>query len=79
MEKRLVESTHDGVTFESFVAAPPGAGPKPTVLIFPNVMGLDQVDDENAERVVSLGYAAFGCDLYGKGVRPTTRETPSRS
>ncbi len=74
MAKRLVESVHEGVTLESFVAAPPATGPRPAVLIFPNVMGLDHVDDENAERIVSLGYTAFGCDLYGKGVRPTARE-----
>ena len=74
MTKRLVDSTHDGLALESFVAAPPGAGPHPAVLIFPNVMGLDAVDEENAARVVALGYTAFACDLYGKGVRPTTRE-----
>lgn len=74
MAKRLVESTHDGTTFESFVTSVPGAGRRPAVLILPNVMGLDEVDDGNAERVVSLGYTAFGCDLYGKGVRPTSRE-----
>lgn len=74
MAKRPAESVHDGVTLESFVASAPGAGPRPAVLIFPNVIGLDHVDDENAERVVSLGYTAFGCDLYGKGVRPPTRE-----
>ncbi|HYD11584.1 MAG TPA: dienelactone hydrolase family protein [Allosphingosinicella sp.] len=74
MAKRLVESAHDGATFESFVAAAPGAGPRPGVLVFPNVMGLDHVDEENAARLVALGYTAFGCDLYGKGVRPTARE-----
>lgn len=74
MEKRLVDSSHEGVTFESFIAVPQGAGPHPTVLLFPNVMGLDAVDDENAARVVALGYAVFGCDLYGKGVRPTQRD-----
>ncbi len=74
MAKRPVESLHDGVTLESFVASAPGVGPRPAVLIFPNVMGLDHVDDENAARVVALGYSAFGCDLYGSGVRPATRE-----
>jgi dienelactone hydrolase len=74
MAKRLVESSHDGVLLESFMRAAPGGAPRPTVLICPNVMGLDGVDDENAEKLVSLGYAAFGCDLYGKGVRPPTRE-----
>ncbi|HTU10220.1 MAG TPA: dienelactone hydrolase family protein [Allosphingosinicella sp.] len=74
MDKRPVDSTHDGLPFESFLLAPAGAGPRPTVLIFPNVFGLDAVDDENAARIAALGYAAFGCDLYGKGVRPATRE-----
>lgn len=74
MDKRLVNSSHDGLALESFVASAPGAGPRPAVLLFPNFLGLDHVDDENAERLVALGYAAFGCDLYGKGVRPTTRE-----
>jgi dienelactone hydrolase len=74
MAKRLVESSHDGVVLESFVLAAPGGVPRPAVLICPNVMGLDGVDEENAARVAALGYTAFGCDLYGKGVRPPTRE-----
>jgi dienelactone hydrolase len=74
MEKRLVESVHDGILLESFVAAAPGAGPRPGVLIFPNFFGLDGVDDDNAARLVALGYTAFGCDLYGKGRRGGTRE-----
>ena len=74
MAKRLVLSSHDGFPLESFLAAAPGAGPRPTVLLFPNFLGLDHVDDENGERLVALGYNAFGCDLYGKGNRATTRE-----
>jgi dienelactone hydrolase len=74
MDKRLVESTHDGLALESFVASVPGAGPRPAVLIFPNFLGLDGVDDENAQRLAGMGYTAFGCDLYGKGNRATTRD-----
>ena len=74
MERRLVESAHDGLTLESFVASAPGGGRRPTVLLFPNFLGLDHVDDENAARLVALGYTAFGCDLYGKGKRAATRE-----
>jgi dienelactone hydrolase len=77
MQKTLIESTHDGLPLESFLLADPGAGPRPTVLVFPNFLGLDHVDDENAERLVKLGYNAFGCDLYGKGNRATTREEGS--
>lgn len=74
MDKKLVESSHDGFALESFVLAPVDGGARPAVLIFPNFLGLDHVDDENAARLVALGYTAFGCDLYGKGNRATTRE-----
>jgi dienelactone hydrolase len=74
METRLVSSFHGEVELESFIAAEPGARPRPAVMIFPNFFGLDEVDDENAARLVGLGYTAFGCDLYGKGQRGGTRE-----
>lgn len=74
MDRRSVISSHDGFMLESFVASAPGAGPRPGVLLFPNFLGLDPVDDENAARLVALGHTAFGCDLYGKGNRATTRE-----
>lgn len=72
--KRLIESRHAGLELESFLLSDPDAGRRPVVMIFPNFIGLDEVDDENAERIVGLGYAAFGCDLYGKGQRGGTRE-----
>jgi dienelactone hydrolase len=73
-ERQLIESLHGDVLLESFLLSGPDAGPRPVVMIFPNFIGLDEVDDENAERIVSLGYAAFGCDLHGKGQRGGTRE-----
>src|SRR4051812_40847768 len=73
-ERRLIESRHGELTLESVLTRDASAGPRPVVMIFPNFFGLDEVDDENAERIVSLGYAAFGCDLYGKGQRGGTRE-----
>jgi dienelactone hydrolase len=73
-ERRLIQSRHGEVELESFLLSDPDAGPRPVVMIFPNFIGLDEVDDENAERIVGLGYAAFGCDLYGKGERGGTRE-----
>lgn len=73
-EKRLIESRHGDVELESFLLTDPSAGPRPVVMIFPNFFGLDEIDDANAERLVGMGYAAFGCDLYGKGQRGGTRE-----
>jgi dienelactone hydrolase len=72
--KRAIESRHGDLELESFLLTDPHSGPRPVVMIFPNFIGLDEVDDENAERIVGLGYAAFGCDLYGKGQRGGTRE-----
>jgi dienelactone hydrolase len=73
-ERRLIESRHGDVVLESVLTSEASAGPRPVVMIFPNFFGLDEVDDENAERIVALGYSAFGCDLYGKGRRGGTRE-----
>ena len=73
-QKQLIESRHGELVLENFLLADPGAGQRPVVMLFPNFAGLDEVDDENAERLVAMGYAAFGCDLYGKGRRGTTRE-----
>jgi dienelactone hydrolase len=72
--KRVIESRHGDLELESFLLTDPDAGPRPVVMIFPNFIGLDETDDENAERLVAMGYAAFGCDLYGKGQRGGTRE-----
>jgi dienelactone hydrolase len=73
-QKQMIESRHGDLELESFLLAEPGAGPRPAVMIFPNIFGLDEVDDENAARIASLGYAAFACDLYGKGRRSKERD-----
>ena len=72
--KQSIESRHGELVLENFLLADPAGGKRPVVMLFPNFAGLDEVDDENAERLVAMGYAAFGCDLYGKGRRGTTRE-----
>jgi dienelactone hydrolase len=74
IERRLIESRHGDVVLESILTRDASARPRPVVMIFPNFIGLDEVDDENAERILALGYEAFGCDLYGKGQRGGTRE-----
>jgi len=74
IERRLIESRHGDVVLESVLTRDVKARPRPVVMIFPNFFGLDEVDDENAQRILGLGYAAFGCDLYGKGQRGGTRE-----
>jgi dienelactone hydrolase len=74
IERRLIESRHGEIVLESILTHDASAGPRPVVMIFPNFFGLDEVDDENAARILGLGYSAFACDLYGKGRRGGTRE-----
>lgn len=74
MQKTMIESAHGDLALESFLLVDPAAGLRPLVMLFPNFFGLDEVDDASAARIVALGYAAFGCDLYGKGQRGGSRE-----
>jgi dienelactone hydrolase len=71
---RRFESRHGDAMLENFVTAEAGGGARPGVLVFPNFLGLDEADEEVGQRLAGLGYAAFGCDLYGKGKRGTNRE-----
>ena len=45
------------------------AGPRPGVLVIPNVLGQKEADNAKAEDLARLGYAAFACDVFGQGKR----------
>jgi dienelactone hydrolase len=47
------------------------AGPRPGVLVVPNILGQKEEDNEKAEALAALGYAALACDVYGQGKRTT--------
>lgn len=49
-------------------------GPRPGVLVIPNVLGQKEADNVRAERLAALGYAGLVADLYGQRKR-TTRES----
>ena len=46
----------------------------PAVLVIHDWMGMSDVLRKKVEQVASLGYVAFGADIYGKGVRPASPE-----
>ncbi|MCU0891808.1 MAG: dienelactone hydrolase family protein, partial [Sandarakinorhabdus sp.] len=54
---------------ETYLALPDGAGPFPCVLIAPNWVGQTAGDNQVADRLAALGYAALAIDVYGKGRR----------
>ena len=50
-------------------------GPRPGVLLFPNVLGTKEADFVYAEKVAALGYTLLVADIYGQGKR-TSRDDP---
>jgi dienelactone hydrolase len=72
---RLVDYTHDGAELEGFFACDEAAEtPLPGILVAHAWSGRSPMEDRKAEELAGLGYAAFALDLYGKGVRGTSRE-----
>ncbi len=74
MKTETLEYTHEGQTYEGFIAVPDGAGPFPAVLVSHAWAGRDDFADAKAKALAELGYVAFAHDLYGKGKRGTSVE-----
>ena len=72
---RRIESRHGESVLEGFLTTANPEQARPGILVFPNFLGLDESDEAVASRLAGLGYAAFGCDLYGRGKRGTDRES----
>jgi dienelactone hydrolase len=74
----LVEYTHGDTVFEGFMAWDEATkGRRPGVLVVHQWTGVSDHERDRAQRLAALGYAALAADVYGKGVRPTTREEAS--
>jgi dienelactone hydrolase len=75
IERRTLVYDGPGGPFEGVVAFDSdAAGPRPGVLIVPNVLGQKEADNRVAERLAALGYVALAGDVYGQGKR-TTRDS----
>jgi dienelactone hydrolase len=65
-----------GGPFEGVVAHDAAAsGPRPGVLVIPNILGQKEFDNQKAEDLARLGYVGFAIDVFGQGKR-TTRTSP---
>lgn len=72
---KTVEYKQGDTTLEGFVAYDNAVkGSKPGVLIVHQWKGLGAYEKMRAEMLAKMGYVAFACDIYGKGVRPTTMQ-----
>ena len=75
IQTKTVEYQQGGTAFEGFVAWDDAIqGARPGVLVVHQWMGLTDYEKKRAEMLAQLGYVAFCADIYGKGVRPHTRE-----
>jgi len=75
IQTKTVEYQQGGTAFEGFVAWDDAIqGARPGVLVVHQWMGLTDYEKKRAEMLAQLGYVAFCADIYGKGVRPQTRE-----
>ena len=73
IQTKTVEYKQGDVTLEGYLAwddATPGK--RPGVLVIHEWTGLGSYVKMRCEKLAALGYVAFGADIYGKGVRPTT-------
>jgi dienelactone hydrolase len=75
----VVTYEHDGVTLEGYVAWDDASTePRPGVLVVHQWMGLGDNERMRADMLANLGYVAFACDVYGRGVRPETTDQASQ-
>ena len=72
---QLVEYKMGADVLEGYLAYDDAVkGKRPGVLVVHAWMGLDDNARHRAEMLAQLGYVAFAADIYGKGVRPTSRD-----
>ncbi|MGP1282309.1 MAG: dienelactone hydrolase family protein [Parasphingopyxis sp.] len=80
IERNVTVYDGPGGPFEGMAVADTAwDGPRPGVMVVPNVLGTKEADFRTAERIAALGYAAFVADLYGQGNRATREDkSPTR-
>jgi dienelactone hydrolase len=70
-----VEYRQGDTVLEGFLVQDDAAvGKRPGVLVVHQWKGLGEYEKKRAEMLARLGYNVFCVDIYGKGVRPATRE-----
>lgn len=73
-----VEYKQGDTVLEGYLAHDDAAqGKRPGVIVVHDWKGNGEFSKKKAEDLAKLGYVAFACDIYGKGVRPATAQDAS--
>ena len=74
-KQRAVRLTFEGEELESVFVGRRDDLPRPTVILFPTVMGVSEFELGFGRQLVELGYSAFVADVFGSKFRGAARET----
>ena len=70
-------SYEDGTQpLEGYLSVLAGGNQRPSVLVVPTWLNVDDSMCERADRLAAFGYAVFVADLFGAGIRPAPPEQP---
>lgn len=73
--ERYLDYEHEGVALEAFLAWDEGMeGKRPGIIVVHEWNGINPQILGRCRMLAEMGYVAFAADIYGKGVRPQTRE-----
>jgi dienelactone hydrolase len=75
INRQVITHEGQGGSFESMWVGDAEGGPKPGILLFPNILGTKEWDFAKAEEVAALGYTVLVADLYGQGRRGISMES----
>jgi dienelactone hydrolase len=79
VRSQLVEYKEGDTVLEGYLAYDDvGPAKRPGVLVVHAWMGIDDNARRRADMLAQLGYVAFVADIYGKGVRPKTRDEAAK-
>jgi dienelactone hydrolase len=74
-----VEYTQDGVILEGYLAYDDSLkGQRPGIIVVHEWTGINDYTKRRTEQLAGLGYIALAIDIYGKGIRPGTREEAAK-
>jgi dienelactone hydrolase len=79
MKTQTIEYRDGDTVLEGYLAYDEAhKGKLPAVLIVHEWTGIGPYVKKRTEQLASLGYVAFAVDIYGKGVRPASRDEASK-